>query len=321
MKSKYPLAEEYFNIEDSGEPNGDPEILRQANAECLNATKNIKADGVSVKEDQYKIEGYKGGTVELRVFSPISNDDKILPCVVNFHGGAFVGEGMPHQIQYCIQYAEKIVCRVVFVGYRTALDNPFPLPVEDCYCSLMWVMKHTETLRIDRERIAVMGDSAGGALAAAVCHMARDRAAAMPCFQMLIYPVTDSRQITESVKKYIDVPEINTKGIRLMWEMYLRNGDHGIPQYAAPLLAEHFEGLPPAYVETAEFDCLHDEGIAYAEKLEMAGVSVILNETLKTFHGYDIYQEKQLAKKAVEYRCEILKHVFGKKESREAKRS
>ncbi len=95
-----------------------------------------------------------------------------------------------------------------------------------------------------------------------------------------------------------------------MWKLYLANGDRGMPQYAAPLLAEDLSGLPPAYVESAEFDPLHDESIAYARKLEAAGVPVELNETKGTYHGFDIQAELPYSKSMLKKRTEVLKKVF-----------
>lgn len=309
MNSKYPLHPDFSDIKDSGKPKASWLLFKLGNMLLRSQEKKVKADGERVKEETVSIPGYKGAKIRVRVFSPAGSSDA-LPCVLNFHGGAFVGTGMPHQIKYCLHFAEELKCRVVFVDYRLALEHPFPVPVEDCYAALCWVTENAGKLNIDPKRIAVFGDSAGGALAAAVCQMARDRGVSLPCFQMLIYPVTDSSQSSESAKKYTDVPEFNAQGNKLMWKLYLKNGDFGMPEYAAPLLADNFAELPPAYVETAEFDCLHDEGIAYAEKLRQAGVAVELNETHGSYHGFDIQFDRPYSQRALEHRTEVLKKVF-----------
>lgn len=309
MLSKYPLDRDFFDIPDSKAPSESTLLLRIGNILLKRNAKKVKADGIKVREEKIRFPGYNGKKIKARFFSPTDADEK-LPCILNFHGGAFVGEGMPHQVNYCLNFAEQLKCKVMFVEYRVAIDHPFPTPVEDCYAALEWVYKNSEKLGVDTEKVAVFGDSAGGSLAAAVCHMAKDRAIKMPCFQMLIYPVTDSGMSTESAKKYVDVPEFNALGNKLMWKLYLKNGDFGTPQYAAPLLADSFAGLPAAYVETAQFDCLHDEGVAYAEKLKAAGVEVTLNETKGSYHGFDIHMEKKHSKHMLAERTEILRKAF-----------
>lgn len=309
MKSKYALDPEFHDIKDSKAANSSTFILKLGNMILRRQTSRVKADGIPVKKDSYRIKGYRGKDINVRVFSP-ENAVGELPCIVNFHGGAFVGEGMPHQIRYCLYFAEHVNCRVVFVNYTVALKMPFPTPVEDCFSSLLWVFDNAKMLGVDPSRVAVFGDSAGGALAAAVCQMTRDRGKEMPCFQMLIYPVTDSSQSSQSVKKYHDTPTFNSHGNKVMWDYYLKNGDFGTPQYAAPLLAECFDNLPPAYVEVAQFDCLHDEGVEYARKLQEAGVKTELREMPGSFHGYDIQDDREYSKKALAYRGEVFKKVF-----------
>ena len=309
MKSKYPLDPEFSDIKDQTSNNSSRFMLDLGNILLKIQAKQAKADGVSVTQEDIKIPGYKGKMIKARVFSPASADGK-LPCIVNFHGGAFVGTGMRHQLRYCINFAQYSMCKVIFVDYRLALRHPFPVPVEDCYAALVWTYCNAEKLGIDRERIAVFGDSAGGALAAAVCQMARDRKTDIPCFQMLIYPVTDSTQTSESVKRCTDTPQFNSVGNAAMWKYYLADGDHGMPQYAAPLLASDFSRLPPAYIETAEFDCLHDEGVAYGEKLRAEGIDVEIYETRGSYHGFDIQEDREYSKRMLKYRCEVMKRVF-----------
>lgn len=309
MKSKYPLDPEFADIPDLENNNSSRLALNMGNVLLKLQARQAKADNVSVTQRDEKIPGYLGKKIKVRIFSPVGEDGE-LPCIVNFHGGAFVGTGMRHQLRYCINFAEHARCRMIFVDYRLALRHPFPVPVEDCYAALVWTYENAERLGIDRERVAVFGDSAGGSLAAAVCQMARDRGSRIPCFQMLIYPVTDSTQTSNSVKRFTDTPGFNSVGNEAMWRYYLANGDFGMPQYAAPLLAESFENLPDAYVETAEFDCLHDEGIAYAEKLKQAGAKVEINETRGSYHGFDIQEDREYSKRMLSHRCDVMKKVF-----------
>lgn len=236
--------------------------------------------------------------------------DWAAPCLVYFHGGGFCMRDAGYIHRYAAHYAEGAQCEVVFVHYRTADIAPFPTPFEDCYAALRWVWDNAPRLRLDRTRIAVGGDSAGGALAAACALRSRDEDGPRLCFQLLVYPVTDCRMETASMRKYTDSPMWNAGLNQKMWELYLREGDHGVPQYAAPLLACDFSNLPPAYVEVEEFDCLHDEGIAYAKALEKAGVEVQIEDVNGTFHGFDFFADKEIAKVMAEKRIQALRDAF-----------
>lgn len=236
--------------------------------------------------------------------------DRAAPCLVYFHGGGFCVRDAGYIHRYAARYAEGARCEVVFVHYRTADIAPFPTPFEDCYAALRWVWDNAPKLRIDRARIAVGGDSAGGALAAACALRARDEGGPKLRFQLLVYPVTDSRMETESMRNCTDSPMWNAGLNRRMWELYLRDGDQGTPQYAAPMLAWDFSGLPPAYVEVEEFDCLHDEGVAYARALKTAGVPVRLEEVEGTFHGFDFFIGKEISKTMAEKRIRALCQAF-----------
>ena len=232
------------------------------------------------------------------------------PCLVYFHGGGFCLGDAAYIHRYAAQYAQGAGCAVIFVHYRTAAIVPFPAPFEDCYAALHWAWDNAPRLRLDRARIAVGGDSAGGALAAACALRSRNGGGPRLCFQLLIYPVTDCRMETASMRKYTDSPLWNAGLNRKMWELYLRNGDMGTPQYAAPMLAPDFSDLPPAYVEVEEFDCLHDEGTAYAKALGATGVTVQLEDIRSTFHGFDFFTGKEIAKTMAEKRTQALRQAF-----------
>ena len=202
---------------------------------------------------------------------------------------------------------------MVFVNYRLAPEHPHPVFFEDCYAALRWAYGNAKRLGIDPDRIGIGGDSAGSALAIGVCMMARDRKHPVKlAFQMLPYPFLDARNDSESCKRFTDTP---------MWNSVLSSriapmtkADRSRPDYVyySPVEAEIFEGLPTAYIETAEFDCLHDDGILYAEKLRAAGVDVTLNETRGTMHGFDIVQKADTTQKALRARIEFMKKAFSR---------
>ena len=262
---------------------------------------------VSIKKEN--IKSYDDAEISVVVIDPYGLEE-VSPCLVYYHGGGFFFEGAGYHYKLAKQYALECECRVIFVQYRLAPKNPHPTPAEDCYAALRWTFENSGKLNVDTTRIAVGGDSAGGALAAAVCQMARDRGTDMPLFQLLVYPVTDRRMNYDSCRKYTDTPMWNAKLSVKMWQGYVQDENAPDIAYASPMEVQSFENLPSAYVETAEFDCLHDEGIAYANALLEAGVSVELNETRGTMHGFDIVQKAETTKAALAARIAFMKKVF-----------
>lgn len=263
----------------------------------------------NVERRSVQIPSEDGALVRVTVYRPVGIETEA-PCLVYFHGGGFCTGDAGYIHCYAAQYAKEAGCVVVFVHYRTSDITPFPVPFQDCYAALGWAWENTPELGIDRSRIAVGGDSAGGALAAACALRARDEGKLRICFQLLVYPVTDSRMETASMKKFTDSPMWNARLNRRIWELYLRDGDHGMPQYAAPMLAHNFSELPPAYVEVEEFDCLHDEGMIYARALEEAGVDVQLEDVTGTFHGFDFFAEKETSRIMIQKRIGALRQAF-----------
>lgn len=232
------------------------------------------------------------------------------PVLLYFHGGAFAMTYGSLHIQMCQRYALTAQCLVVLVDYRLAPRNPWPAGFDDCYDSLLWVLRRAQDLGVDTSRIVVGGDSAGGALAAGVAQKARDNGIPV-AGQMLLYPVTDSTCETVSAREFHDTPIWNGISNRRMWRAYLGAGNPlQPPDYAAPGLRQNLDGLPPAYVETAQFDPLRDEGADYAQRLETAGVALDLNETRGTIHGYDFAQDNPLVIQALEQRVAFLRNRF-----------
>ena len=232
------------------------------------------------------IEGYDKGSFEILIFEPYGLPQNV-PCLVYIHGGGFIFGAGNYNYKIAKEYCLKLESKLIFVNYRLAPKYPHPTPAEDCYTGLRFAFENAEKYGIDKHRIGVAGESAGGALSAAVCLMARDRGTDAPAFQLLIYPVTDITMDTDSNRKFTDTPVWNSKLSKMMWPAYVTDRERDDISYAAPMQAEFFGNLPPAYVETAEFDCLHDEAINYANAMKNAGVSVEINETKGTMHGFD----------------------------------
>lgn len=226
------------------------------------------------------------GTGKVNVYTVQPEDAETRPAILYCHGGGFMFPLQPCMINNSKLFVEQTGCRVFLPDYRYAPKDPFPTPFEDCYQTYLYLLDHASELHIDPDNILIYGDSAGGALAAAVCQKARDEGVKAPIAQMLIYPVTDCAQDTKSLDEFAYGSWSRTSN-KHMWKMYLANGDGGHLAYAAPNRASDFSGLPKAYVEPAGMDALRDEGIDYAEKMKAAGVDVTLRIVDGAYHGFD----------------------------------
>ena len=224
--------------------------------------------------------------VRVLVYRPKKAEGR-LPILLHFHGGAFC---YLHPDTFAGMEANWSLghhCVVVSVDYRLAPEARFPAAPEDCYAALEWVAAHADELEIDLDRLVVTGGSAGGALAAAVSLMSRDREGPKIAYQALLIPVTDDRLETPSIRQAIDSPGFDAAGAEGMWLHYLGEDydREKTSPYAAPARAESFTGLPPAFIQTNGLDPLRDEGIEYALKLLAAGVSVELYNCPGAYHG------------------------------------
>jgi len=259
---------------------------------------------------RHEIRSYDDAILECFLMSPRNLDGKV-PCLIYIHGGGFVLPAAGYHYRNAMRYAKESGCRVVFVNYRLAPEHHHPVFFEDCYAAMCWVYDNAEPLNIDISRIGIGGDSAGSTLAVGVCMMVRDRKHPVKLlFQMLPYPYLDARGTSESCKKFTDTPMWNSSLSDRIGPM--TKADRNDPNYVyySPVEAASFEGLPSAYIEPAEFDCLHDDGILYADKLREAGIDVVLNETKGTMHGFDIMQKAPTTKAAVAARIDYMRRMF-----------
>lgn len=232
------------------------------------------------------------------------------PALVYCHGGAWILKHSPQHIENAIRYAQEANCCVLFVDYRLAPKHAFPKPFDDCYATLVWARQNAEKLGIDKQRIAVGGDSAGGGIAASAAQKARDEAIPL-CGQMLLYPATDADCKSKSSSAYANVAPFKNFSMRAMWETYLGHALPGnVAHYASPLHG-NLANLAPAYVETGEFDPLCDEGATYAQTLSLNGVAVELNETKGSIHGFDaLVPNAKLSQDAIARRVQFLRKIF-----------
>ncbi len=227
------------------------------------------------------------GKVAVRAYRPVLGE--ALPALVFFHGGGWtIGDLDTHDV-VCRQLAAGARCAVFSVDYRLAPEHPIPAAVDDCFFATEYVRKNANSLKVDPKRIAVGGDSAGGNLAAVVALMARDEAGPPLCGQLLIYPATDQRCAFPSHERNAEGYLLTRDAIRFFRAGYLPNPAERTDWRASPLLAASHAGLPPAFVLTAGYDPLVDEGRAYAERLAAAGVEVAYKEYSDMVHGFILF--------------------------------
>ncbi len=226
--------------------------------------------------------------IPVRVFIPKANP---LPKVlIFFHGGGWVTGNIDSYTNVCANMANQTNHIVISVDYRLAPENPFPAGLEDCYYVTKEVFSNPEILKCKQEDITLIGDSAGGNLAAVVSLMARDRGEFLPSKQILIYPATNYDHSENS--PYSSVKEngadyiMTSKRIQDYMDLYIQNEEDRLSPYVAPLLAENLSNQPKTLIITAEFDPLRDEGEAYGIKLKQFGNDVKIYRMKDALHGF-----------------------------------
>jgi acetyl esterase/lipase len=242
-----------------------------------------------VSRGGYTATSYDGATVGLRWFAPAGHDpSQPGAAAVHLHGGGMVAGSVEQVDNIIAGYAADSGVPLLAVDYRLAPEHPHPSPVEDCYAGLAWLTAHAGELGVDPGRIALLGESAGGGLAAATALLARDRGLAV-AKQILIYPMLDDRTTKPdlalapfAIWSYDD----NYTG----WHALLGDqaGTADVPASAAPARTADFAGLPATYLEVGELDIFRDEDIEYARRLAAAGVSVELHVHPGCPHAFEL---------------------------------
>jgi acetyl esterase len=213
------------------------------------------------------------GRIPVRVYKPsTANDSDLLPVVLFFHGGGWVLGNLETHDALCRKLCDKSGFAVISVDYRLAPEHPFPAALDDCYDAAVFVSEHGQAMGVDGSKIVVAGDSAGGNLAAAVAIKARNTSQPKILAQVLIYPVLDDRCESRSYESFAKGFGLTRDDMRWFWKQYA--GDQPTGVYASPVKAESLAGLPKTILLTAQYDVLHDEGEAFAEKLRQDGVEV-----------------------------------------------
>ena len=212
------------------------------------------------------------GSIPIRIYRPEGAGPRAL--IVYYHGGGFVLGGLESHHEICRRLAAENRAIVVAVDYRLAPLNKYPAAVEDAVTALGWASAHAAELNADPARLVVMGDSAGGNLAAVVSLIARDSGGPPLALQVLIYPVVDLGGSYPSKETYDDIPILDRKALDYYRDQYIRQAADLQDGHVSPILSEQLGNLPPALILTGEYDALRDEGQAYAARLLSAGNAV-----------------------------------------------
>ncbi len=211
------------------------------------------------------------------------------PLIIFFHGGGWVWGNMDMYNFFCARLAELTHASVLSVDYRLAPRYKFPTAVEDCYDTLLWAAGGARYWKTDPAQIYLIGDSAGGNLAAVVSRLARDRKGPPIAGQILLYPVTDGRMRTKSYSQFKDCPSLTDKDMAFFIQNYQREPKDILDPAFSPLLGVDHSRLPPTLIISAEYDPLHDDAVLYADALAAADTPVKLLEVKNTVHGFINY--------------------------------
>jgi len=226
-----------------------------------------------------------GPTADLpiRIYRPTNNPTA--PAIVYFHGGGWVLNFLDIYDASLTTLANRTGATVISVNYQKAPEHPFPIPFDDCYATLEWVLANSEVLRINRQSVAVAGDSAGGNLASAVALKARDQKIEL-AYQVLIYPCNERNFETPSYIKNATGYGLSTQAMQWFWDQYLQGDSHDQNPYAIPARADSLKDVAPAIIVTAEYDPLLSDSEQYVELLKASGVDVRYREFKGMIHGF-----------------------------------
>ncbi len=224
------------------------------------------------------------GEIPIRLYYPAGGPP--FAVLVYFHGGGWVIGDLNTHHGFCHALAKTSGCLVVSVDYRLAPEHRYPAAVEDAYAATVWVAENSDVIHSDPDRLAVGGDSAGGHLAAVVALMARDREGPRIDLQVLIYPITDynfnTPSYTENKEGYLLTRDL----MKWFWNHFIDDEGEANHPYVSPLRAENLSDLPQALIVTAEYDPLRDEGEAYGQRLQEAGVTVTQSRYPGMIHAF-----------------------------------
>ncbi|EIK94330.1 alpha/beta hydrolase domain-containing protein [Pseudomonas sp. M47T1] len=275
---------------DAGRPPMHEQTVGQARAEFERSSAELGwqvAGPVTVREQHFTARD--GACVPVRLYLPADAPERQQPwpVLVYYHGGGFVVGSLDSHDRVCREFCWRTPCAVLAVGYRLAPEHPFPAAVNDAEDALTWLWEQAPALGLDRERLALAGDSAGATLATVAAIKAGQGALPVrPRLQMLFYPVTDTAARRVSTDLFDQGYLLETPTLEWFYSHYLPENEQRRDWRASPLRADVPTCTAPAYIAVAGFDPLLDEGCAYAEHLRAAGVEVTLHCQADLTHDF-----------------------------------
>ena len=253
----------------------------------------------------------KGGQIHLRIYTPKSGSGPF-PVIVYYHGGGWVIANLDTYDGSARGLAEQVGAVVVSVAYRQAPEFKFPTAHNDSYAAYEWVLKNAASIQADPKRIAVVGESAGGNLAASVSMMARDKKATLPLHEVLVYPIAQYDMTTPSYQKYMDAIPLSKPMMAWFFDQYLPN-KAAASNPMITLTKANLKGMPPTTIIQAELDPLQSEGQMLGDKLKEAGVAVMSRlYTGVTHEFFGMAAVLPEAKAAQAFAADELKKALGK---------
>ena len=300
---KYPIDKELIKLRNLHLPNNRFLVM------VINAylsTLPTRIDKNLLEYKKWQVDG-----VTMHMFTPLSIEKEVSPCLYYIHGGGFVFKATDVQYHYEQQYALRCNCRVIGIDYHLMPKYIWPDAMKECIRGYEYILENAKELRIDANNIAVGGDSAGGLLSLESYFGMKEKELLLPRGLMLIYPVVDHTSSTESVKRFIDTPVWDGKSNKLFWKQFLNGQD-----YISPLQRAEELDVDNLFVEVEEFDCLHDEGKLLYEKARESVNKAILLDNKGTFHAFDANYDAAVSKKTLEARCAFIEECFKKGKAR-----
>jgi acetyl esterase/lipase len=294
-------------------PKGDWKSRREGAGEAFAQINSLRPTPKGVATADYSVQVSDGASILLRWYTPDTRraGDDPTSAVLFLHGGSMILGSVDHYDEIVQHYVAASGVPALAVDYRLAPEHPHPVPVDDCYAGLEWLAKHAEELEVDPGRIAVMGDSAGGALAAALAILARDRRGPAINRQILLYPMLDDRPLAQE-PNLAAIATFTYDDNATGWAALLGDdcGSEHVSPSAAPARATDLHDLPPLYLEVGQADILCSQDIAYAMRMVDANVAVELHVHPGANHAFDIYAPNaDVSQRAMADRIRVLRSV------------
>ena len=251
-----------------------------------------------------KVQSFDNKNIKVLIYTP-KNIELNDSCLYYIHGGGFVFNSAPHHFKLARQMALKLKCKAVFIDYRLAPKHKFPTPLLDCFEVYKWIINNKD-LNINPNKIIIAGDSAGGNLSLTTTFLAHDNNILLPKCVILLYPVTTHGYKTESYLKYDDTPMCNSKDGAKYDKLYYPSPLKEYKEYANLLDKKIFNNFPATYIEVAQYDCLHDDGVLFYQKLLKENQLCSFYEVKDAMHGYDIAIGGKLIEDLINRRVEFV---------------